>query len=342
MAAPRIQDLNAYSMAQIMQSLDKYNAAKNAPRDRNSSGRPMGESFQLTPDYQIRQQYKAGSTYGIEDEYRYMMGQKGFVGESAAPAAAANTSNANTQTESAVPNFIKRYVDSGSTTHVGLDAVKRAQADGRTLEDIVGASRNQGFTIASGAQNYIDQQLSNTTATALPDFLSKYVDSGSTTHAGLAAVQRAEAAGMSINDILKSSVAQNFQFASKARSYLDNARGAAQQKSYQDEIAALAKQQESYLNDLRIEQDTRLSSMAAEQTRRADELATGQRTYQQNQSRSGQLGALQIGGGAQTPRTGGTQGFKRRKLQINPVTANAFEGILGGAAAATKTNTLNV
>ena len=82
--------------------------------------------------------------------------------------------------------------------------------------------------------------------------------------------------------------------------------------------------------------------MAAEQTRRADELATGQRTYQQNQSRSGQLGALQIGGGAQTPRTGGTQGFKRRKLQINPVTANALEGILGGAAAATKTNTLNV
>ena len=56
----------------------------------------------------------------------------------------------------------------------------------------------------------------------------------------------------------------------------------------------------------------------------SDELASGQLTYQQNQARSGQLGALQIGGATETPRTGGTQGFKRRKLQINPVTANAL------------------
>ena len=54
------------------------------------------------------------------------------------------------------------------------------------------------------------------------------------------------------------------------------------------------------------------------------------------------MGALQIAGSSQTPRTGGTQGFKRRALQINPVTANALSGILGGTKAATTTNTLNV
>ena len=147
---------------------------------------------------------------------------------------------------------------------------------------------------------------------------------------------------MSIQDILNAGRDQNFQFASGASSYLNEQRNTERDTAFQNQIAALASQQESYLNDLRIEQDTRLNSMAAEQTKRADELATGQRTYQQNQARSGQLGALQIGGGSQTPRTGGTQGFKRRKLQINPVTANALEGILGANKGTKTTNTLNV
>jgi len=114
------------------------------------------------------------------------------------------------------------------------------------------------------------------------------------------------------------------------------------QQDYQSQIAAQATQQRNYLNNLQIQQNTRLDTMAADQQRKSDELAAGQRTYQQNQARSGQLGALQIGGAAETPRTGGTQGFKRRKLQINPATANALSGILGGTTAATKTNVLNV
>jgi hypothetical protein len=108
------------------------------------------------------------------------------------------------------------------------------------------------------------------------------------------------------------------------------------------QLAAMQQQQTAYLNDLQIQQNQRLDTMAADQQRRSNELAAGQRTYQQNQARSGQMGALQIGGASQTPRTGGTQGFKRRKLQINPVTANALSGILGTAKAATNPNVLNV
>ncbi len=81
--------------------------------------------------------------------------------------------------------------------------------------------------------------------------------------------------------------------------------------------------------------------MALDAKTRADDLALGQRTYQQNQSRSNQLSNLQIGG-TEAPQTGGTQGFKRRKLQVNPVTANALSGILGGSSATSSTNTLNV
>ena len=132
---------------------------------------------------------------------------------------------------------------------------------------------------------------------------------------------------------IDNSAAQAAQFASQL---------AQMQQNYQSQIAAQAAQQQRYLNDLRIQQDTRMNQMAAEQKAAAEKLEVGQRTYQQNQARASQLGALQIAGSSETPRTGGTQGFKRRKLQINPVTANALEGILGGSKAATTTNTLNV
>jgi hypothetical protein len=267
-------------------------------------------------------------------------------------AAPAETQADNTQTESSVPDFIKKYVTSGSTTHAGLTAIQEAMKQGMSINDIRNASRDQGFTIASGAAQYLDQQQSNTTATALPDFLRTYVApeyyQGAGTRAGLTAVKKAQAEGMSINDILRASVAQGFQFASGAQAYLDNARAPAapavptNQPDYQSQLAALASQQESYLNNLRIEQDNRLNKMAAEQKAAAEALALGQRTSLINQARSGQMGALQIGGASQTPRTGGTQGFKRRKLQINPATSNALEGILGTAKAATTTNTLNV
>ena len=157
-------------------------------------------------------------------------------------------------------------------------------------------------------------------------------------HSGMAGVRAAEDAGYSIAQIQQMGIDQGISFGSGAQTYFNQQR----QKSFDDQLAAMQQQNAANLQQLTIDQNTRLDTMAADQQRRSDELAAGQRTYQQNQARSGQLGALQIGGAAETPRTGGTQGFKRRKLQINPVTANALAGILGGAAAATKTNTLNV
>jgi hypothetical protein len=117
---------------------------------------------------------------------------------------------------------------------------------------------------------------------------------------------------------------------------------AAAKRDYAAELAEMQRQQTAYLNNLQIQQNQRLDKIAAEQKAASEELALGQRTSLLNQARSGQLGALQIGGAAETPRTGGTQGFKRRKLQVNPVTANALSGILGGTGAATQTNVLNV
>ena len=187
---------------------------------------------------------------------------------------------------------------------------------------------------------YADE-IDNRTASkpAFKQFILDYGGNTSTmAHSGLAAVKRAEEAGLSIAQIQQMGIDQGISFGSGAQAYFNQAR----ETQYQNQLAEMQRQQTAYLNDLQIQQNQRLDQMAAEQKAAAEELALGQRTSLLNQARAGQIGALQIGGAAQTPRAGGTQGFKRRKLQINPVTANALSGILGGTSAATQTNVLNV
>lgn len=295
MAAPRIQDLTAYSMEQIRQSLNKYN--KNVAR----FGKERGVNYAI-PGYRDflmdqagRQKYKAGA-YSIEDEYRYLTQEKGFVGEAYGGAAAEEES--------------------------------KPTAENAPKTDPV-------------INNPYNDEINNRTASkpAAKDFITRFGGNTETmAHSGLGAVRAAQDAGYSIAQIQQMGIDQGISFGSGAQTYFNQQR----QKGFDDQLAAIQQQNAANLQQLTIDQNTRLDTMAADQQRRSDELAAGQRTYQQNQARSGQLGALQIGGAAETPRTGGTQGFKRRKLQINPATANALSGILGGTAAATKTNTLNV
>ena len=297
MAVPRIQDLSAYSMAQIQQSLNQYLQNSNKFGNERASNYRMPGYRDFLINQNARQGYKSGSGYGIEDEYRYMVGEKGFVGERAAGAApASDSNNNNTQNNNSTPATINNpYAD---------------EIDNRT------ASK-------PAAKDFITRFGGNTDTMA---------------HSGLSAVKRAEAAGYSIAQIQQMGIDQGISFGSGAQTYFNQQR----QKSFDDQLAAIQQQNAANLQQLTIDQNTRLDKMAAEQKAASEKLALGQRTSLLNLARSGQMGALQIGGASETPRTGGTQGFKRRKLQINPVTANALSGILGGTSAATPTNVLNV
>jgi hypothetical protein len=238
MASVPISQLNAYSMAQIQQSLNQFNKDYAA----YSSGNAWSKATSRDP-YGGRAQFKSGSGYGIEDEYRYMQSQ-GFVGAGNAPTAAAPP-------PAAAPT-----------------AAPEPQTPTNTYQPQIDAAATQAAQFAS-----IISQM---------------------------------------------------------------------QQGFAAQAAAASQRQQQAINSLRTQQDTRFNQLATEQKEATAKLEQGQRTYQQNQSRSGQVGALQIGGAAETPRTGGTQGFKRRKLQINPVTANALEGILGNSKTTAKTNVLNV
>lgn len=218
-------------------------------------------------------------------------------------------------------SFINTYGGNKETmAHTGMSAVQKAIDAGMTISQIQAQAKREGISFGSKAQNYIREREGS--------FIAKYGGNEATmANAGIQAVRAASAAGLSYNEMRQQAAAEGVQFMGGAQEVFAQAR----ETDYQNQLAEMRQQQNAYLQQLQIQQK-----------RRSDELAAGQRTYQLNQARSGQTGALQIGGSGQTPRTSGTQGFKRRKLQINPVTANALEGILGGTKSATTTNTLNV
>mgnify|MGYP003656991182 CR=1 FL=1 len=176
-------------------------------------------------------------------------------------------------------NYYKNFVGGGNTGPAGIGSIDRAYAGtltdgttmpGRTYQQILDASRKQGFTFETGSYDYLMDKLNQ-----------ERQDQSKTNYA---------------NDL--KTITDSFE------------------QKFRDQESKNAEQ----LNQLTISQNT----------------------FQRNQSRAGMSAALQIGGASQTPRSGGTQGFKRRQLQINPATSNALLGILGGTNATKSTNTLNV
>ena len=309
MAVPRIQDLSAYSMAQIQQSLNQYLQNSNKFGNERASNYRMPGYRDFLINQNARQGYKSGSGYGIEDEYRYMVGEKGFVGERAAGAADATTTETAAEETTKTDPVIDNPYSNGRIAD--LEAMVAARAHRFSTEF---GQNAQKF----GHEDYEAALKGGGSNTDIFNFLDK--------NQGLLGGGNVAGQAGGLYETLKIKAAEE----------------TAAKPDFGAQLAEMQRQQTAYLNDLQIQQNQRLDQMAAKQKAATEELALGQRTSLLNQARSGQMGALQIGGASETPRTGGTQGFKRRKLQINPVTANALSGILGGTSAATQTNVLNV
>ena len=82
---PKIQDLSAYSLNQVQQSLDKYNKTSESYRGKNAweqmdfPGDPNNVR-DWNKEEASRAKYKKGS-WGIEDEYRWMQEENNFLGD---------------------------------------------------------------------------------------------------------------------------------------------------------------------------------------------------------------------------------------------------------------------
>jgi len=185
---------------------------------------------------------------------------------------------------------------------------------------------------------------SQPTYNAEKTYYKNFVGGGNTGPAGIGSIDRAYAGtltdgstmpGRTYQQILDASLKQGFTFETGSYDYLMGKVN----KERQDQSKT------NYANDLKTITDSFEQKFRDQESKNAEQLkqlTINQNTFQQNQSRAGMSAALQIGGASQTPRTGGTQGFKRRQLQINPATSNALLSILGGTNATKSTNTLNV
>ena len=126
-------------------------------------------------------------------------------------------------------------------------------------------------------------------------------------HAGLQAVTAASAAGLSYDEIRrKQASAEGVQFQSGAQQVF---------RQYDAQQAELARQREA----------------EARQVERLRQMEIGQRTQAANTARAGLESKFQISSGSRSPETAGTQGFKRRKLQVNPASYNAVSSGLSSS-----------
>ena len=104
------------------------------------------------------------------------------------------------------------------------------------------------------------------------------------------------------------------------------------QRQEQIRQAEIARQEQLQREAQEAEAERQRQAEAA-QAERLRQMEIGQRTQAANTARSGLQSAMQIRSQSNSPSTGGTQGFKRRKLQVNPATYGSI------AAGASKTST---
>ena len=119
---------------------------------------------------------------------------------------------------------------------------------------------------------------------------------------------------------------QAFQQQMQATAAESVAANTKQLRIIQGEKSAVSKMTQDYTAMLQKEADAKAKAQEAARVSAATSTA--------NQARQGQTSNLQIQPASSTPRTAGTQAFKRRQLQFKPQTY--------GALASTKSGTLNI
>ena len=206
-------------------------------------------------------------------------------------------------------SFIRTYGGNTSTMrNSGMRGLQAAIDAGMTISQIQAQTAREGVTFGKNAQDYINARAGT--------FIGKYGgNEGTMRHAGMQAVTAARAAGLSYDEMRKQAAAEGVQFQSGAQEVFSQ---------YDAQQAELQRQREA----------------ERQQIERLRQMEIGQRTQAANTARAGLESKFQISSSSKSPQTAGTQGFKRRKLQVNPAAYNAISS--GTAAPAPTSGVLNV
>lgn len=154
-------------------------------------------------------------------------------------------------------NFVRTYGGNLAANASGLKSLQRALGAGLTINQIRDQTNREGVSFGYRARDYLNARPSHL-------FISRFGGNEDTmSHSGLAAVQRAEAAGLSVDQIQNMARNQGVTFGYRAQNYFQTK---AEEKAFADRMAqmesAMAQQRQQYEADLQGMKNT-LNAAAA-------------------------------------------------------------------------------
>ena len=213
-------------------------------------------------------------------------------------------------------SFIEQFGGNKQTgKHTGMAAVNAALAAGMTINEIRSQLSREGIQTGSKATEF----LASRPATS---FIAQYGGNEATMgHSGMAAVNRAQASGLSLGQIRSQAAAEGIQFGERAANVLrQDAQIQSITDSFRQQMDAINRQREQEIAQMQQQFKIESERMRREQERKVMEQQKAAQIQMANAAQAGVEGDLKLG----TSRTGkGIDAFKRR-LKITPSTAQGL------------------
>ena len=213
-------------------------------------------------------------------------------------------------------SFVSQFGGNQETgKHTGMGGINAALAAGMTINEIRNQLAREGVQTGSKATEFLAARPSTS-------FIAQYGgNEGTMGHSGLSALNRAQAAGLSLGQIRSQAAAEGIQFGERAANVLRQDETIQSiTDSFTQQIAELNRAREQELAQMQQQFKIESERMRREQQKQMMEQQKAAQVQMANAARAGVEGELKLGAG----RTGrGVDAFKRR-LKITPSTAQGL------------------
>ena len=213
-------------------------------------------------------------------------------------------------------SFVSQYGGNQETgKHTGMGGINAALAAGMTINEIRNQLAREGVQTGSKATEFL-------AARPATSFIAQYGGNEETMgHSGLNALNRAQAAGLSLGQIRSQAEAEGIQFGERAANVLrQDAQIQSITDSFRQQIAEMNRAREQELAQMQQQFKIESERTRREHQKQMMEQQKAAQVQMANAARAGVEGELKLGAG----RTGrGVEAFKRR-LKITPSTAQGL------------------
>ena len=248
--------------------------------------------------------------------------------------------------KTAIGSFYKQYLgrqaDAGGIAH--YQSLMNKGASLSSIQNSIRGSQEARDRYSEGIKQASQQALGRNMGTSGVESFTNAVASGQGSLAQAVDSIYGSREGQQYATDQSNKAAMELIAAERAFTAEQNAAGLAAQAAQQASEQRFQREQQEKQAQLQLEAEARQTALQREaevrQAERLKEMEIGQRTQAANTARAGLQSQFQISSGSKSNKTAGTQGFKRRKLQVNPATYNAVSS--SSPSSTSKPGVLNV